>query len=143
MREMAKNAVAALAAAATLLIAGCAGDQASKRADDPGYDRGSETTYRTESGTYAVPYSADLDKKDRAGRGRPSAPRGAKSVDDGVDTHDGLRRSTCLSGLPGGAYGSGDLQDDQMDAPEARAAKECPDWMEPRGTGGPGTSPVP
>lgn len=143
MREMAKNAVAALAAAATLLMAGCAGDQASRRADDPGQSRGSETTQRSEGGTYAVP---DFDKDDSAGGlgERTTAPRRAKSVEEGDDTtHEGIKRGSCLSGLPGGAYGGSGMQGDEMGAPETRASKECPDWMEPRGTGGPGQSPVP
>jgi hypothetical protein len=130
MRDMAKHTVAALAAAATLLVGGCAGDQSSRRAEQP------YTPPAREGTTYVAP-STDMDEG-RATRAeeRPRSQRGAKTTGEDREPFDDSRRGPCLSGVPGDPYGGAGLPGDQMGR-----GIDCPDWVEPKGTM-PGTGPV-
>jgi hypothetical protein len=133
MRDITKSTVAVLAAAATLLMGGCAGDQASRRAEQP-----TTTTDREGSGAYMAP-STDMDEG-RAARpeDRPSSQRGAKTTGDDREPIDGSKRGLCLSGVPGDPYGGAGMPDDEMGGTRGI---DCPDWVEPKGTG-PGTGPI-
>jgi hypothetical protein len=153
MRIRATLVASAFAVVASVLAAGCAGDQDARRVSQPSSAPTTETTrFGTES--YTSPSSTSTDKGfsgDEANRGdQYGSERGAKNPGGDINPNAGKtpggdvgqrpesdvgtpdtspRNATCPSVPPGAGHGSSGIKPGPMGGGDARTT-DCPDWQE-------------
>lgn len=149
MRTRATLLASAFAVVASVLAAGCAGDQDARRVNQPTSAPTTETTrFGTES--YASPSTNTKGfSGDEANRGEYYvSERGAKNPGGDISPHGGKspggdvgqtpenstpdtspRSSPCPSVPPGAGHGSSGIKPGPMGGGDARTT-DCPDWQE-------------
>jgi len=156
MRIRATLVASAFAVVASVLAAGCAGDQDARRVNQPSSAPTTETTrFGTESDTSpSSPSTPSTDKGfagDEANRGDSySSERGAKNPGGDINPHGGKTPRgdvgqrpasdvgmpdaspgslMCPSVPPGAGHGSSGIKPGPMSGGDARTT-DCPDWQE-------------